>query len=79
MRHPCLPGSAVSGPVKDLVDTRARYDQFLAGALELRDLPQGIDGAYRAAHDADHARRLPMLARIREAQIEAHRLMLAAA
>lgn len=49
--------------------------QALAGALERRGLPGDIGAAYRSGTGRTHQDRHRLHVRIREAHLEAHRLM----
>lgn len=69
----------MGAPVSDLIDMRIAYADALPGALERRDLPRDIGEAFQLAGDLENRRPFPMHARIREAQLEAHRLAIGAA
>jgi hypothetical protein len=61
--------------VPAIVEARAEYERVLAGALERRGLPESIGEAFRLGADAGGRRRAEVAAAVREAQLEAHRVV----
>jgi UDP-N-acetylenolpyruvoylglucosamine reductase len=61
--------------VAAIATVRAAYEQALAGALERRGLPATVGAAVRLGVGAESRRRREIMAAVREAQLEAHRLV----
>jgi hypothetical protein len=61
--------------VAAIVAARGEYGQVLAGALERRGLPVSVGEAFRLGAEAGGKRRAEVAAAVREAQLEAHRVV----